>query len=128
MHEPTCFKRPEGTRIGHIIVKNPRRFKTSINVFCGYSDLHNLVGCIRKLALPPQKPFRVIYKSYKNFNKENLTSDVSQIPFHFCTIFNDVNDHFWAQKVLFTDILNEHAPLREGALKDGHVPLRESEL
>ncbi len=33
--EPTCFKRPEGTLINLIIVRNQRRFKKSINRFCG---------------------------------------------------------------------------------------------
>ncbi len=36
--EPTCFKRLEGTLIDPILVRNAMRFKTSINVFCGYSD------------------------------------------------------------------------------------------
>ncbi len=49
MHETTCFKQPEGTLIDHIIVKSPRWFKKPINVFCGYSDFHNLVECITKV-------------------------------------------------------------------------------
>ncbi len=53
--DPTCFKKPEGTRIDHIIVRNPKRFKKSINVFCAYSDWHNIIGCITKVHIPPQK-------------------------------------------------------------------------
>ncbi len=31
--DPTCFKKPELTLIDHIIVRNPKRFKKSIDVF-----------------------------------------------------------------------------------------------
>ncbi len=54
--DPTCFKGLGGTLIHPIIVKNRKRFHTPINVFCGFSDHHNLVGCITKLHIPPQKP------------------------------------------------------------------------
>ncbi len=54
--DPTCFKRPGGTLIDPPIVKNRKRFHKPINVFCGFSDHHNLEGCITKLHVPPQKP------------------------------------------------------------------------
>ncbi len=44
--ELTCVKRPVGTLIDPIIVSSNNRFRKSINVFCDYSDPHNLVGCI----------------------------------------------------------------------------------
>ncbi len=54
--DPNCFKRPHGTLIYPIIVKNRKRFHKPINVFCGFSDYHNLVGYITKLHIPQQKP------------------------------------------------------------------------
>ncbi len=92
--DPTCFKKPEGTLIDHIIVRNPKRFKKSINVFCVYSDWHNLIGCITKVHIPPQKPVMVKYSSYKNFNKEDFKRDISQIPFHICTMFSNISDQY----------------------------------
>ncbi len=74
----------------HIIVQNPRHFKKLIKVVCVYRDFHNLEGCIANIYLPPQKPLKVIYRSDKNFDGEKFKNDVSQIPFHICTIFNDV--------------------------------------
>ncbi len=52
----------------------------------------------------------------QKFDEEKFKNDVTQIPFHICTIFIDVSDQFCAQKVLFTDIVNEHAPLKERVL------------
>ena len=126
--EPTCFKKPEGTLLDPIIVRNRRRFQKSINVFCGYSDHHNLVGCITKLNLPPQKPRKVIYRSLKNFDQNVFKEEVSRIPFHVSNIFNDVDDQYWARKWLFTNVLNEHAPIKERAIKEDHVPYMHSDL
>ncbi len=58
----------------------------------------------------------VIYRSYKKCDEEKFKNYISQIPFHICTIFNDVSDQYWAHKVLFTDFLNEFAPLKERKL------------
>ncbi len=64
---PTCFKKPDGTLIDHIIVRNPKRFKKSINCFCAYSDYwHNIIACITKVHITPQTPVKVKYRSYKN--------------------------------------------------------------
>ncbi len=99
--EPTCFKRLEGTLINPIIVRSKERFKKSINVFCGYSDHHNLVGCITKLQVPIKKPMKITYSSLKHFNKNIFKREVSMIPFHISNIFSDVGDQYWVQKYLF---------------------------
>ncbi len=97
--DPTCFKKPEGTLIDHIMVKTPKSFIKSINVFCTYSDCHNiiLIACITTVHIPPHKPVKVKYGSYKNCNKEDFKRNVSQIPFHICTMFTSVSDHHWVQ-------------------------------
>jgi hypothetical protein len=126
--EPTCYKKPEGSLLDPILVRNKKRFKKSINVFCGYSDYHNLVGCITKLHVTPPKPLRVTYRNLKDFNEMAFKEHVSQIPFHMCSIFDDVNDQFWAKNLLFSEVLNEHAPLKERAIKEEHMPYMNSKL
>ncbi len=36
-------------------------------------------------------------------------------------MFTDISDQYWAQRYLFSDVLNEHAPLKERTLKEDHV-------
>ncbi len=121
VHEPTCFKQP-------YYCAEPQTFK-KINKGClcvqRFSQFRRVYS---KHLSTPQKPLKVIYRSHQNFYGEKFKNDVSQIPFHICSIFNDVSDQFWSQKVLFTDLLNAHAPLKEGALTDGHVSVTHSEL
>ncbi len=57
-----------------------------------------------------------------NFDRRFFKRDASQIPFHICTIFNDISDKCWAHRYLFPDALNEHAPFKERTLKEDHVP------
>ncbi len=89
--DPTCFKKLEEPFIDHIVVRNHKRFKKSINVFCAYIDWHNIIACITKVHIPTQKSVKVIYRSYKNFNKDDFKRDKNQIPFHICTMFNDIS-------------------------------------
>ncbi len=59
---------------------------------------------------------------------EDFKRGVSQIPFHICTMFNDISDQYWTQRYFFSDVLNEHVPLKEKALKEDHVPNMHSNL
>jgi hypothetical protein len=126
--EPTCYKKPEGTLIDPIIVRHAKRFKNSINIFCDSSDFHHLVGCISKLHLPPRKPFKIAYRTLKNFNENDFKLDVSRIPFHISDIFIDEGDKYWVRNKLFTDVLNDHAPLKERSIKEDHIPYMNSIL
>ncbi len=78
---PTCFKTQEGTLLDPVIVTNKSRFQNPINVHCGYSDYHNMVGCVTKLKIPPQEPQVIKYRSYKTFNEDKFREEVQTIPF-----------------------------------------------
>ncbi len=123
--DPTCFMKLGGTLIDPLIVKNGKRFHKPINVFCGFSGHHNLVCCITKQHIPRQKPWKKTYISLKSFNETDFVLDVSQIPFHISSIFDD---QYWARKWLFTEILNELAPLKTRSVKENHLPYMHSYL
>jgi len=77
---PTCFKAADGTLLDPVIVSNRARFSTSFNVTCGFSDFHNIVGCITKLSIDRQKPKQILYRSYRKFNEELFKCDIEYIP------------------------------------------------
>ncbi len=52
----------------------------------------------------------------------------SQIAFQVCVIFGDISDQYWAQKVLLTEDLNQHAPLKERTIKEDQLLFMTSEL
>ncbi len=71
---PTCFKTSCGTLIDPILVTNKRRISSSFNVKCGFSDWHNIVGCVTKLQVPKQLPTKIQYRSKKFFTMINFVA------------------------------------------------------
>ena len=64
----------------------------------------------------------------KNFSENSFASDMTQVPFHVCNVFDDVDDIYWAQNLSFTSVLNEHAPLKSRHINKPQVPYINSEL
>ena len=79
--KPTCFKSSQGTLIDPVLVTNKGRVATSINVTCGFSDWHNIVGCVTKIHMPRQHPTRIFYRSYQNQNTQEKTSTIYEQSF-----------------------------------------------
>ncbi len=74
---------------------------------------------ITKLQIPPAKSHKA---TLKYFDPNTFKEDVCHIPFQICNIFNYVSDQYWATNWLFTEVLNEHAPLKERTIKEDQVP------
>ena len=125
---PTCFKSSRGTLIDPVLVTNKRRISTSFNIKCGFSDWHNIVGCVTKIQVPKQIPTKIKYRSYKNFDDNTFRNDVAFIPFHVCEIFDDVDDQYDIYTKLLTDVLDDHAPIKTKMLRKPQVPYMNSRL
>ena len=50
------------------------------------------------------------------------------IPFDVAYVFDDMDDIYWAHEVLLTDVLNEHAPIKEKTVKTKQTPFMNSKL
>ena len=122
---PTCHKSTRGTLLDPVIVSNKNRFSTSFNLTCGFSDFLNLVGCVTKLTPRTKKIF---YRTYKHFNEELSKQDVDIIPFHVCSIFEDVDDQYWLFSKLFSNLLDEHAPVKRKTITKNQVPYMNDKL
>ena len=64
----------------------------------------------------------------KHFCDKSFQNDLDKVPFHICNIFEDIDDIYWAQNMLFTSVLNEHAPLKVKSINKPQVPYTNSEL
>ena len=67
-------------------------------------------------------------RSYKNFDEEAFSEAVGVVPFQAAYVFDDVDDIYWAHEVLFNDILNEHAPVKEQYVKTKVCPFINTKL
>ena len=95
INKPTCFKADRCTLIDPIFVTNKRRIATTFNVTCGFSDWHNIVGCVTKIRDPNNQPSKIMYRSFKKFDDDEFRTAVSRIPFHVCQVFDDVDDQYY---------------------------------
>jgi len=55
---------------------------------------------------------KVAFRSYTFFNENQFDIDLQNVPFDVAFVFDDIDDTYWAYEKLFTEILNEHAPVK----------------
>ena len=63
-----------------------------------------------------KKKSSLILKSFAGncclkFDAKKYNEDISFIPFHVASTFEDIDDVYWAWERLLTDVLDDHAPL-----------------
>ena len=110
--DATCFKGETPTLVDVILTNKPRSFSDSFNIDLGVSDFHNSIGVASKMFAPTQIKRKIYYRSMRKFNESSFQSDVNNIPFHVCDIFDDIDDKYWAHNLLVNDVLDSHAPLK----------------
>ena len=54
--------------------------------------------------------------------------DLSNIPYHLCEIFDDVDDVYWFNEPLTKQVIDEHAPLKKKITRNNQTPLYEWSL
>ena len=55
----------------------------------------------------------VISRNFKNLDKAKFLNDLKEVPWHIIECFNDIEDAWYSWKVLFSEVINQHAPLRK---------------
>ena len=55
----------------------------------------------------------VSFRSYKNLDEHDFNKDLNDAPFHVGMIFDDIDDNYWFYEKLFSDTLQEHAPVKQ---------------
>ena len=61
----------------------------------------------------PQSEWKSRVPNFKNFDQNAFNYDVGQIPFHAAYAFDDVDDIYWAHEGMLSDVIDEHAPIKE---------------
>ena len=87
-----------------------------------------MISCVIKGAAPPPNKRKIQCRSYRHFDGDDFCEAVGVIPFDVAYVFDDVDDIYWANEVLLTDVLNEHAPIKEKTVKTKQTPFMNSKL
>ena len=125
---PTCFKGENPTLLDVFLTNKQNSFCNCINIDTGISDFHNLTVVISKVHAPQSSRRQITYRSMKHFDQEAFNRDLSNVHFHVCDIFDDVDDIAWAQQHLLSSVINIHAPLKHRFLRTNQAPYMNGQL
>lgn len=73
---------------------------------------HSMIYCLLKFPKTSVSSKIINYRSFKHYDKERFQKDVSMIPSHVADIFDDTDDQMWFLHKLFTETIDEHAPMK----------------
>ena len=112
--KPTCFKSTQGSCIDLLLTNRHRSFKFTNTFETGISDHHLMIYTMFKMTFDKGDPIRIKYRSYKNFNEDNFTNDLSS------NIANITNYEHFEQS--FVNTLDIHAPIKQKILRSNNKP------
>ena len=64
----------------------------------------------------------ITYRSFKHFDQQEFINDLSQIPWEILDSFDDVSECVQVWNLLFLEVVNKYAPLKQHRVKKGHQP------
>ena len=112
VEKPTGVTETSQTLIDVILATN-KLFIDTCDVMSSTISDHSLVYLTLKLKAQRTRTSYITTRSYKNFDPE----DLSHVPFHMVSFFEDLDDQVDTFNSLFLDVLNEQAPIKRVKIK-----------
>ena len=94
-----------------IITSNPRQVIETGIMPSSISD-HDLPYVVLRLQRGRPRSTYMTARSFKGYKADWFYKDLSNVPWSFLDIVDDVEDKLYACNILFNDILDEHAPIK----------------
>ena len=73
---------------------------------------HDLPYVVLRLKRECPRSTYMTARSFKGYKADWFYKDLSDVPWSFLDIFDDVEDKLYAFHILFNDILDEHEPIK----------------
>ena len=71
-----------------------------------------------KLKAPVKRKRHVLYRSYRKCVENVYVHDLSNVPYHLCEIFDDVDDAYWFYETITKrQVIDEHALLKKKIIR-----------
>ena len=110
--EATCFKSINPTCIDNFLTNKKTRFMKTLTFETGVSDHHKLTGTMLRSTFAKEKPKKMFYRCYKNFDikrfEEELQKQLPSVP------------DFESFQFAFRAILNQFAPLKQKLIRNNN--------
>ena len=82
------------------------------------SDFHKMVVTVMKTTFPKSKPKEILYRSYKEFDKEKFREDLK----NELNVETGSSTKYQLFEKIFLEDLERHAPLKRKLLRANEVP------
>ena len=125
--KPTRITKTTKSLIDVILTTNTDIVSLSDVLAFSVSDYH-LVYLVLKLQTPRLKPSYITIRSYAYYNAKQFSEDLSLVPFHIISMFDDFDDQVETFNALFTDILDDQAPLKRVKITSRPNPFISAEI
>ena len=125
--KPTRITETSQTIIDLIFVNNSQRIIRSDVISCSLSD-HSLVFCVFKAGVPKAPPRTIEYRSYKHYNKQSFLQDLRDTNLTALLDERDTDATVNNLCQRFTDIADQHAPIKKMKAKGVNIPWMTAEL
>ncbi|XP_060561384.1 uncharacterized protein LOC132721143, partial [Ruditapes philippinarum] len=124
VEEPTRVTKTSKTIIDHLYTNFPHNISEITIPQLSISD-HFPICFTRKISntITKKSLHQIIqYRNVKKFDEKEFLESLEQQPWSLIEIFEDPNDALDCFNSLFSQVLNEHAPLKRKRVKHTHLP------
>ncbi len=125
IEEPTRVTKKSSTLIDHVYVSAPHKILSSGVLKLSLSD-HFAVWAVHHNKCPVEnknKSHKVIeFRKMTNFNIQEFTQDLKQVPWHNVVMYNDPNEALELWYEMFLETLDRHAPKKKKRVKSWQQP------
>ena len=125
--DPTRVTKSSSSLIDVILVSKPDLVKSSGVMDLTMSD-HFLVFAVLNLKVPKPAATYITIRSFKNYDADLFSSDISHVPWNTVDLVGSVNEKLNAFNDLFLACLDKHAPVKTVKLKHRPNPFIGDEI
>ena len=118
---PTRITNHSKTLIDLIVTNRKDLVKQKGTCPLGISD-HDMIYANLSASIPRDQPKIITIRNFNKFNERNFQSDIARAPFQVCEVFDDPTDVYYAWNLLFIELCNEHAPLKQIKVRSNSLP------
>ena len=110
----TRFTKDAKPTLNDVILTNRKNLlQNTTNLYCGLSDVHNIISAQMKSDMPStKKPFKT-YRSYKQLNEEKFLQDLEQA--NLTTLIENEDNVNEAYNTFHTKLMG---------IADNHIPMK----
>ena len=126
----TRFTKDAKPTLNDVILTNRKNLlQNTTNLYCGLSDVHNIISAQMKSDMPStKKPFKT-YRSYKQLNEEKFLQDLEQA--NLTTLIeneDNVNEAYNTFHTKLMDIVDNHMPMKKRKTVHKPAPFMNQQL